>query len=144
MEQSLQAALSLHLAGYTLENAAEGIRLALDDFGSGFASVGYLRQLHFDRLKIDKQFLRDATDGTSSAEMLVAIVALGRALRLEITAEGVETAEQMRDVRSGGCAVGQGYHIGRPMPASDMARFLAEWTKGPIAASQPPSPEPSR
>lgn len=101
-----------------------GIRLALDDFGTGFASVGYLRQLRFDRLKIDKQFVRDATGDADAAELLVAIVALGRALRLEVTAEGVETEEQSALVRACGCHRSQGWLHGRPVPEAALAETI--------------------
>jgi EAL domain-containing protein (putative c-di-GMP-specific phosphodiesterase class I) len=114
-----------------------GIRLALDDFGSGFASVGYLRQLKFDRLKIDKQFLSDATADPASAELLIAIVALGRALRLEITAEGVETPEQSILVRTCGCHRAQGWLHGRPVPEAELGetieRLRGVQTDGPDA-----------
>ena len=111
-------------AGVIEELRALGIRLALDDFGSGFASVGYLRQLRFDRLKIDKQFLSDATADPDAAELLVAIVALGRALRLEITAEGVETQEQSALVRACGCHRAQGWLHGRPVAEAELAETI--------------------
>ncbi|CAN5260582.1 EAL domain-containing protein [soil metagenome] len=112
-------------AGVMEELRMLGIRLALDDFGSGYASVGYLRQLKFERLKIDKQFLRDACAEPASAELLVAIVALGRALQLEITAEGVETEEQAALVRACGCHRAQGWLFGRPIAESALAEMVA-------------------
>lgn len=116
-------------AGVMEELRNLGIRLALDDFGTGFASIGYLRQLKFDRLKIDKQFVSDAAGGVGSdngsAELLVAIVALGRALKLEITAEGVETEEQAVLVRACGCHRMQGWLHGRPVPQSMLAETVA-------------------
>ncbi|MET0137823.1 MAG: EAL domain-containing protein [Sphingobium sp.] len=107
-----------------------GIRLALDDFGAGFASIGYLRQLKFDRIKIDKQFVTDATADMGSAELLVAIVALGRALRLEITAEGVETEDQCVLVRACGCHRMQGWLHGRPMPWEQLHGMMGVKTGG--------------
>ncbi|HEX7819202.1 MAG TPA: bifunctional diguanylate cyclase/phosphodiesterase [Sphingobium sp.] len=116
-------------AGVMEELRSLGIRLALDDFGSGFASIGYLRQLKFDRLKIDKQFVSDAAtaDGANngSAELLIAIVALGRALRLEITAEGVETEDQSVLVKACGCHRMQGWLYGRPVPQAVLAETVA-------------------
>jgi diguanylate cyclase (GGDEF)-like protein len=111
-------------AGVMEELRSLGIRLALDDFGSGFASIGYLRQLKFDRLKIDKQFISDATADNSSAELLVAIVAIGRALHLEITAEGVETTDQAALVTACGCHRMQGWLHGRPMQDSALAEMM--------------------
>jgi diguanylate cyclase (GGDEF)-like protein len=111
-------------AGIIEELRSLGIRLSLDDFGTGFASIGYLRRLRFDRLKIDKQFLHDATADASAAEMLVAIVALARALRLEITAEGVETVEQAALIRACGCHRMQGWLHGRPMPESALPDMI--------------------
>lgn len=112
------------------ELRALGIRLALDDFGSGFASVGYLRQLRFDRLKIDKQFLSEVTADANAAELLVAIVALGRALRLEITAEGVETEEQSALIRACGCHRAQGWLHGRPVPEGQLAETIQRLRPG--------------
>ncbi|HEX7856630.1 MAG TPA: EAL domain-containing protein [Sphingobium sp.] len=112
-----------------------GIRIALDDFGSGFASIGYLRQLKFDRLKIDKQFLSDATADANAAELLVAIVALGRALRLEITAEGVETQEQSALVRACGCHRAQGWLHGRPVAAEKLGETIERLGRGGAAGS---------
>ncbi|MCE7795662.1 EAL domain-containing protein [Sphingobium sufflavum] len=116
-------------AGVMEELRTLGIRLALDDFGSGFASIGYLRQLKFDRLKIDKQFVSDAAAsgdvGEGAAEMLVAIVALGRALRLEITAEGVETQDQSALVKACGCHRMQGWLHGRPVAPEMLAETVA-------------------
>jgi len=124
-------------AGVMDELRALGIRLALDDFGSGYASIGYLRQLKFERLKIDKQFLRDAGRDLAGAELLVAIVALGRALRLEITAEGVETEEQAALVRACGCHRAQGWLFGRPVAEAALLQTVASLRgmAAPIAAT---------
>ena len=129
--------LSPTAAGVMEELRALGIRLALDDFGSGYASIGYLRQLKFERLKIDKQFLRDAGRDLAGAELLVAIVALGRALRLEITAEGVETEEQAALVRACGCHRAQGWLFGRPVAEAGLLQTVASLRgmAAPIAAT---------
>lgn len=98
-----------------------GISVALDDFGTGFASIGYLRQLPFSRLKIDKEFIAPLPDDGRGADLVGAIVALAVSLRLEITAEGVETEEQADLARRAGCSQLQGWLFGRPMPISALA-----------------------
>jgi diguanylate cyclase (GGDEF)-like protein len=97
-----------------------GIRIALDDFGTGFASIGYLRQLSFDRLKIDREFIHPLSTDPKAAELVSAIVALARALRLEITAEGVETQAQADIARLTGCTRLQGWLFGQPMSAAEL------------------------
>ncbi|MCW2380848.1 MULTISPECIES: putative bifunctional diguanylate cyclase/phosphodiesterase [unclassified Sphingobium] len=97
-----------------------GIRLALDDFGTGFASIGYLQSFKFDRLKIDKLFVKEAMGCASGRDLLVAIVALAQALGLRITAEGVETEDQAALARAAGCHWLQGWLFGRPMPLSQL------------------------
>lgn len=103
-----------------------GVRIALDDFGTGFASIGYLRRLSFDSIKIDKSFIAQAALRQKAADMARAIVAIGDALDLPVTAEGVETAEQAMIMRRAGCARLQGWLFGRPMPGPEMTAWLAE------------------
>jgi diguanylate cyclase (GGDEF)-like protein len=104
---------------------ALGIRIALDDFGTGFASIGYLRQLHFDRLKIDREFIRPLAEDAKAAELVSAVVALARALDLEITAEGVETSAQAEIARIAGCTRLQGWLYGQPMTADALHALCA-------------------
>jgi len=107
-----------------------GIRIALDDFGTGFASIGYLRQLSFDRLKIDREFIHPLSTDPKAAELVSAIVALARALRLEITAEGVETEAQADIARLTGCTRLQGWLFGQPMTTAqlrDVCLEAREW-----------------
>jgi diguanylate cyclase (GGDEF)-like protein len=99
---------------------ALGVQLALDDFGAGFASLGYLRQLRFDRLKIDRGFVADAARDAEAAGVLIAIAALGRSLGLQVTAEGVETATQGAIVIAAGCDRAQGWLYGYPQQAADL------------------------
>jgi diguanylate cyclase (GGDEF)-like protein len=105
---------------------ALGIRIALDDFGTGFASIGYLRQLSFDRLKIDREFIRPLAEDPKAADLVSAVVALARALRLEITAEGVETEAQAAIARIAGCTRLQGWLYGQAMDASELRHAIAE------------------
>ena len=94
---------------------ALGIKVALDDFGTGYASIGYLRRLPFNRLKIDKEFIAPLAQGGRGLDLIGAIVALATSLGLEITAEGVETKEQARLARLAGCSQLQGWLFGKPM-----------------------------
>lgn len=103
-----------------------GVRIALDDFGTGFASIGYLQRLGFDSIKIDRSFVAAAASHAKAADLVCAIVSMGEALDLQVTAEGVELEEQARLMRGAGCTRLQGWLFGRPMPGADMARWFAE------------------
>jgi diguanylate cyclase (GGDEF)-like protein len=111
----------------TLDRVAElrglGVRLAIDDFGTGYSSLGYLRSFHVDELKIDRTFVSEPTR-TDGRVLSRAIVELGRALGLELIAEGIETEEQSAWFQSLGCRFGQGYLYARPMPTSEVDHFL--------------------
>jgi diguanylate cyclase (GGDEF)-like protein len=93
---------------------AIGLRLALDDFGTGYSSLAYLRRFPFDKLKIDKSFVRSIERSPDAAAIVHAIVGLGRGLGMKVTAEGVETAEQQLFLRAAGVHSMQGYRFGRP------------------------------
>jgi diguanylate cyclase (GGDEF)-like protein len=97
-----------------------GVQIALDDFGAGFSSVGYLRQFGFDRMKIDKSLVQSLGDGHKAVEMLQATVALARSLDVPVTAEGVETDQQAVNLRLAGCDQLQGYLFGRPCSPADI------------------------
>ena len=99
---------------------ALGVSLAIDDFGTGQSSLSYLKRLPVDKLKIDRSFVADLPHGENAAAITRAIVAMGHSLRLNVLAEGVETAEQAAFLKDLECEEGQGYYLGRPM---DAARF---------------------
>jgi diguanylate cyclase (GGDEF)-like protein len=103
---------------------ALGVRLALDDFGSGYSSLGYLQQLPFDKLKIDRGFVAALDRSANTGVIIQAIVALGRALGMSVLIEGVETEEQRVLLRLAGCNEMQGYLFARPGPAADVDRLL--------------------
>lgn len=103
---------------------ALGVRISMDDFGTGYASLSYLRSFPFDKIKIDQSFVRGADAETSGSMIVRAVAALGRSLGMTTLAEGVETAEQMERIRAGGCTDIQGYLIARPMPASQIRSFI--------------------
>ena len=112
---------------------AIGLRLALDDFGTGYSSLAYLRRFPFDKLKIDRSFVRSIERSPDAAAIVHAIVGLGRGLGMKVTAEGVETAEQQLFLRAAGVHSMQGYRFGRPGSPSLIATRLA--MPGRIAAS---------
>ncbi|WP_298457438.1 bifunctional diguanylate cyclase/phosphodiesterase [uncultured Cellulomonas sp.] len=93
-----------------------GLRLALDDFGTGFSSLSYLRRFPIDILKIDKSFVDGIATSPEDRAVTGAIVQLGRTLRLDVVAEGVEDERQVAALESLGCPSAQGYHFGRPVP----------------------------
>ena len=93
---------------------ALGVRLALDDFGTGYSSLLYLRRFPFDKLKIDRSFVRSIEKAADAAAIVHAIVSLGRGLGMKVTAEGVETADQQLFLRAAGVHSMQGYRFGRP------------------------------
>lgn len=102
---------------------ATGVKIALDDFGSGFSSVGYLRQFGFDRIKLDKSLVDSVGENARAVEMLRATVALARSLDMPVTAEGVESEAQATALRLAGCDLLQGFLFGKPMVAEDIAHL---------------------
>jgi diguanylate cyclase (GGDEF)-like protein len=112
------------------ELRALGLRLAIDDFGTGYSSLGYLHAFQIDELKIDRSFVPGG-DGVGDAHVLSqAIVDLGRALSLDMIAEGIETKDQADWFRTLGCRLGQGYHYARPLPAPELERYLSQFAGG--------------
>jgi diguanylate cyclase (GGDEF)-like protein len=103
---------------------ALGVRLALDDFGTGRSSVGHLRRLELDALKIDRSFIRDLARKPEVEPLVLAMVAMGHALGLEVVGEGVETPEQLDAIRSLGCDAAQGYILARPRPGAVVGPVL--------------------
>lgn len=103
-----------------------GIKFALDDFGCGYASIGALRQFGFDRMKIDRSLVSALDEDSNGADVLRATISLATALRIPVTAEGIETARQAAILRDAGCDQLQGYLMGKPMSAYDISSRLLE------------------
>ncbi|UHG95391.1 bifunctional diguanylate cyclase/phosphodiesterase [Pseudomonas sp. 7-41] len=109
-----------------------GIRIAMDDFGTGYSSLSYLRAFPFDGLKIDRSFLNRLEDSADDKAIVQAIVGLGRALSLTVTAEGIETAEHLALLKAVACDEGQGYFLSRPLDIDAFNGLLD------VCASTPP------
>lgn len=117
---------------------AIGVKLALDDFGTGYSSLSYLQRVPFDKIKIDRSFVTGASDLQGrNAALIRAMVGLASDLKMQTTAEGVETADELQLVRDLGCSLVQGYIFGRPMPPEE-ARELAAKGAATLPAALPP------
>jgi diguanylate cyclase (GGDEF)-like protein len=103
---------------------ALGVRIALDDFGTAFASLSYLRSFPFDTIKIDRSFVRDLPQRTDCAAIIEAMAGLAKKLHMSTVAEGVETRQQADAVEGAGCDQLQGFLFSRPLPAADIGRLL--------------------
>jgi diguanylate cyclase (GGDEF)-like protein len=103
---------------------ALGVRIAMDDFGTGYSSLSYLQSFPFDKIKIDRSFVKDIADGVGSLNIVRAVAAMANGLGMTTTAEGVETKEQLDTVRAEGCTEMQGYLFSRPLPLPDLEALL--------------------
>jgi EAL domain-containing protein (putative c-di-GMP-specific phosphodiesterase class I) len=101
-----------------------GVRFAIDDFGTGRSGLSYLRRFPVSTLKLDQSFVSGMQANADDAAFVRGVVALASALHLEITAEGIETPQQMDALRMLGCSIGQGYYFARPMPPDQLAQML--------------------
>jgi EAL domain-containing protein (putative c-di-GMP-specific phosphodiesterase class I) len=102
-----------------------GVRLVLDDFGTGFSSLGYLRRLPLSAIKLDRAFVEHLTSGSDDAAIVRAVTQMAGTLGLDVCAEGIETAEQLAAIRELGCTHAQGFHFSRPVPEADIPELLA-------------------
>jgi diguanylate cyclase (GGDEF)-like protein len=105
---------------------ALGVRISIDDFGTGYSSLGRLVELPIQELKIDRSFVMDMDGDGPGAAIVRSTIDLGHHLGLEVVAEGVETEEQLRELRTLGCDGAQGFHLLRPLPADEVAAWLHE------------------
>lgn len=108
-----------------------GFSMALDDFGTGYSSIGYLQQLQFDTLKIDRSFVAGMSGRPKGAALLRSMVDMAHAMGLQVVCEGVETADDFEQLRQMGCDQFQGYHFAQPLPLADLCQH---WLLGPALA----------
>lgn len=105
---------------------ALGVRLSMDDFGTGYSSLSYLRSYPFDGIKIDRSFISELDQSQSSEAIVHAIVSMGHALSLTVTAEGIETVAQLGKLTELACDQAQGFYLGRPMSPLLFQQVLAD------------------
>jgi diguanylate cyclase (GGDEF)-like protein len=111
-----------------------GVMIAMDDFGTGYSSLSYLQSFPFDRIKIDRSFVKDIGDGVGSINIVRAVVAMAKGLGMATTAEGVETEEQRCSVQSEGCTEMQGFLFSKALPAEEIEKlYLAQRRQRPQA-----------
>ena len=101
-----------------------GVRISMDDFGTGYSSLSYLRSFPFDKIKIDRSFVSELTERPDCLAIIRAVAGLGTSLGIATTAEGVETPEQLAQVRAEGCTEVQGYLFSAPRPAAELGEFM--------------------
>ncbi len=130
LELEVTEMIALHHDEHSLASLREirdlGVRIAFDDFGTGYASLSTLQRFPLTALKIDRSFVRDVVTNPHDAAITRAVVGMGNELGLETIAEGIETAEQEAALRAFGCQSGQGYRYARPMPADAFMRYVLE------------------
>jgi diguanylate cyclase (GGDEF)-like protein len=120
-----------------LEALAEiGVKISVDDFGTGYASFAYLTRLPVHQVKIDKSFVGLMDVSPNDAAVVRSVIELGRDLGITVVAEGVETEANLQTLRNLGCAVAQGYHIGIPMPSADFEAMAREWNASERAPAE--------
>jgi diguanylate cyclase (GGDEF)-like protein len=113
---------------------AMGVRVAIDDFGTGYSSLSQLLSFPFDKIKIDRSFVKDSHDIAGQAAIIRAITALGVSLGMSTIAEGVETAAQLARINDEGCNSVQGYLFSRPVPVEQIDALIAEFSAPPVEA----------
>jgi EAL domain-containing protein (putative c-di-GMP-specific phosphodiesterase class I) len=113
---------------------ALGVRISMDDFGTGYSSLSYLRSFPFDKIKIDRSFVHDIGVNADSQAIVRAIVSLGSSLGIKITAEGVETEDDLAYLRAEGCTEGQGFLFSKAQPQADVMAMLGAKKTGKAAA----------
>lgn len=123
-----------------------GVKTSLDDFGTGYSSLSYLRVFPFDKIKIDQSFVREMSNGPDCLAIVQSVAQLARKLGMATTAEGVETKEQLDQVRDAGCTQAQGFYFDRPQPAAEIRHWFThpvqrlEVAALPVASSRPTEP----
>ncbi len=112
-----------------------GVRIAMDDFGTGYSSLSYLRSFPFDKIKIDRSFVKDITASSGSLNIVRAVAAMAKGLGMESTAEGVETQEQLDAIKSEGCTEMQGFLFSKPVPEQQIEQLIGRKHREPGAVA---------
>jgi EAL domain-containing protein (putative c-di-GMP-specific phosphodiesterase class I) len=120
MMENVEATIATLLALKKLE-----VKISIDDFGTGYSSLSYLKRLPIDTLKIDQSFVRNMPADADDAAIATLIISMAHSLNLSVVAEGVETEEQMRALRSQQCDIMQGYLVSRPVPGAEITKMLS-------------------
>ena len=115
-----------------------GVKISLDDFGTGYASIGFLRQFRFEKLKLDRSLISEASEDGGSRAMMLSSIAMARALKMNVTAEGVETSAQADFVRTAGCDQIQGWLYFKAMPASEVSKLIERQNAADHVSLLPP------
>ncbi len=127
----------------TLKELKElGIQLSIDDFGTGYSSLSYLHRFPIDTLKIDRSFVNSMTEGSENGEFVQTIIMLAHTLGLGVIAEGIETINQLHQLRILDCEYGQGYLFSRPVPSDEIDKLLADQSAWKSFAQTPIEPVP--
>jgi diguanylate cyclase (GGDEF)-like protein len=106
-----------------------GLQLSIDDFGTGYSSLSYLHRFPIDTLKVDRSFVSSMEDGTENGEIVRTVIALAKALNLDVVAEGIETIHQLHQLRILGCEFGQGYLFSRPVALDEAEKIVEDKTR---------------
>jgi EAL domain-containing protein (putative c-di-GMP-specific phosphodiesterase class I) len=114
---------------------ALGVRIALDDFGTGYSSLSYLQRFPFDKIKIDRSFVKDITSAVASSSIVEAVVNIAAASHMTTTAEGVETEQQKELLRALGCTEMQGYLFSPAIPAVEIRQLLRSHRSRAVSAA---------
>ena len=112
-----------------------GLQISMDDFGTGYSSLSYLRRFPFDKIKIDRSFVRDLANDKDSVSIVRAVTGLGAGFGITTTAEGVETNEQLAQLRAEGCTEIQGFLLSPPVPSSEVMRLLGRGVPASMIAA---------
>jgi EAL domain-containing protein (putative c-di-GMP-specific phosphodiesterase class I) len=135
LELELTESLFMHDVDVVLKTLHElhelGVKLAIDDFGTCYSNLSYLKMFPIDRLKIDQSFIRNLEREPVNINIVRAIAALGKSMSLELVAEEVETEDELALVKSSGCEFVQGYLFSKPLPAAQLESWLKERSLNP-------------
>jgi diguanylate cyclase (GGDEF)-like protein len=139
LELEITEAVLMHNSEVTLRTLHQlrslGVRISMDDFGTGYSSLSYLRSFPFDKIKIDRCFIKGLGDSSEADAIVQAVAGLADSLSMTTTAEGVETREQLDRVRELGCTDVQGFFYSPPVPVTRLTKMLAKQTRAKIAAA---------